>query len=191
MTAEINGPVRPDAKINVSEAVAGYLFAERNANVYAILDGASATGLLGRLHQYEPEFECLYRGELAPDMAEVAPYLVRLERKSAFTDWVLDGGWGQHWGIFAVGQADLPTARTHFRRFLTVHDSDGNPMLFRYYDPRVLRLYLPTCNSKELEEFWGPTMHYVLEAEDPHELLRFQLADGGLAAHKKTLVGEG
>ena len=44
---------------------------------------------------------CLYRGELQPDMAEVAPYLVKLDRDAPFTDWVLDRGWGNHWGVFA------------------------------------------------------------------------------------------
>jgi len=182
--------VRPNAKMNVTEAVARYLFAERDANVYAILDGACVSGLLDRLYQYEPEFECLYRGELAPDLAEVAPYLVRLDPKSAFTDWVLESGWGKHWSIFAVSHADLATVRTHFRRFLTVHDSNGKPMLFRYYDPRVLRVYLPTCNGKELEAFWGPIMHYIMEAEDPRELRRFQLVDGALAGNIKALTEE-
>jgi len=45
--------------------------------------------------------------------------------------------------------------RQHFRRFITVHDESGKPLLFRYYDPRVLRTFLPTCNAKELAEIFG------------------------------------
>src|ERR1700730_4373181 len=107
------------------QPAADYLFAERNANVYAILDGASVEELLDQLYRYEPEFICLYRGELEPDIAEVAPYLVRLDRTSAFTDWLLETGWGNHWCVFAVSQADLTAMRQHLRRFLNVHDTEG------------------------------------------------------------------
>lgn len=167
---------------------ADFLFAESVGNVYAILDGASVKDLLDRLHKYQPESVCLYRGELEPDLVHVAPYLVRLERNSAFTDWVLERGWGNHWGIFAVAPSDLAAMRQHFRRFLTVHDSKGKPMLFRYYDPRVLRTYLPTCNKQELGEMFGPVLHYVTEGEKPTDLMRFQFASGALVQSSKKLT---
>jgi hypothetical protein len=34
------------------------------------------------------------------------------------------------------------------RRFLRVKDEDG--LVFRFYDPRVMRVYLPTCAAGEL-----------------------------------------
>ena len=176
--------------MKLSEAVSSYLFAEPDADVYTILDGASVEGLPDRLRQDEPESECLYRGEIAPDLAEAAPYLVRLDRQSVFTDWVIDNGWGKHWGIFSVSPADLATMRRHFRKFLTVHDSQGMPLLFRYYDPRVLRVYLPSCTSSELEAMFGPVMHYVVEGENPAELLRFQFSGGGLISNTEDLEAE-
>lgn len=166
--------------MKLPEVLSTYLFVERDADVYVIMDGASVDGLLDRLCEYTPEFECLYRGELAPDLAEVAPYLVRLERGSAFTDWVVSSSWGKHWGVFPVSRADLPAMRRHFRGFLKVHDSEGKPLLFRYYDPRVLRVYLPTCSGKELEAIFGPVMHYIVEGDSPGELLRFQFTEGKL-----------
>ena len=169
------------------ESPASYLFAEQNANVYAILDGASIDDLLDKLYQYQPEFICLYRGDLEPDIAEVAPYLVRLDRESAFTDWLLDRGWGNHWGIFAIAREDLTAMRKHFRRFLRVYDSQGRPMLFRYYDPRVLRAYLPTCNNEELATVFGPVINYASEGESPDKLVFFQYSGGALGANTKTL----
>ncbi len=158
-----------------AQALYDRLFADEAANVYAVLDGASVEELLPRLHDLEPEYECLYRGELAPDMAEVAPYLVRLEPETEFADWVTGEGWGRHWGVFAVTDAGLREAHKHFRSFLTVYDPAGKPLLFRYYDPRVLRVYLPTCNAAELRTVFGPVSCYLLEAEDPNTLLRFRL----------------
>jgi Domain of unknown function (DUF4123) len=156
------------------------LFADDTQSAYAILDGASVPGLPDRLRQHHPEFVCLYRGELAPDMAAVAPYLVHLQVDSEFTDWLTNEGWGKHWGIFVLSSADLRGLRQHFRTLLTVYDPEAKPVLFRYYDPRVLRTFLPTCDSGELSTMFGPVGCYVLEDEDGESGLRFLLASGSL-----------
>ena len=187
MTARLNGPVRPETE-SAKEALTARLFAEPDALVYALLDGASVKGLRERLHKDQPEHVCLYRGELKPDIAEVAPYLVRLSKGSPFTDWVFSQGWGKHWGLFAHAEEDLKAMRQHFRRLLTVHDSNGKPLLFRFYDPRVLRTYLPACNAKELAEVFGPVTEFALEAEDPSKMLRFKLSAGALAEQAENLT---
>jgi len=54
----------------------------------------------------------------------------------------------------------------HLQRFLLVLLPDGNKWFFRYYDPRILQVYLPTCQPVELEEFFGPVRGFaVLDAE--------------------------
>lgn len=169
------------------ESVGQYLFSDEKANVFAILDGASVDGLLQRLHRDRPEYACLYRGELAPDLAEVAPYLVALEPGTEFTDWVIGEGWGHHWGIFVVSYEDLRTLRRHFRTFLMVHTEEGKPLYFRYYDPRVLRAYLPTCDTEELATVFGPVEYYLLEDEDPGNVRRFRI-EGALRQVRLPLV---
>src|ERR1035437_139370 len=159
------------------------------ANTFAVLDGASVPGLTDKLDQWQPEFVCLYRGELKPDLAEVAPYLVRLDPGTEITEWVLSKGWGNHWGIFAITEADLQAMRQHLRRFLTVYDEKGKPLLFRFYDPRVMRAYLPTCNPEELSAIFGPVASYVLEDESSRTSLRFRSADGKLIMQQQTLDG--
>ena len=173
-----------------AQSVNDRLFAEEAANVYAVLDGASVPDLLTQLYELEPEFECLYRGELEPDVAEVAPYLVCLDPDSEFTRWLLSEGWGQHWGVFAASDADMRALRRHFRTFLIVYDPDGKPLYFRYYDPRVLRLYLPTCNDAELQTVFGPVVSYLLEDEDPKRLLRFQFMGGTLRQERHGVGGD-
>jgi len=175
----------------IAQSVSRRLFAEEAANVYAVLDGASVPGLLEQLYELEPEHECLYRGELQPDVAEVAPYLVCLEPDSEFTRWLVAEGWGQHWGVFVSSDADMRVLRRHFRTFLVVYDPEGKPLYFRYYDPRVLRLYMPTCNEQELQIVFGPVVSYLLEDEDPHKLLRFQFAGGTLRQERHALDGGG
>src|SRR5262245_21298359 len=119
------------------ESISDHLFGEPDANVYAVLDGARVPGLLDKLYATAPDFCCLFRGELSPDLAEVAPYLVQLDPRAEFTRWVIDQGWGNHWGIFMTSDVDLRRMRSHLRTLLIVYDETGRPLRFRYYDPRV------------------------------------------------------
>jgi len=170
-----------------NQAVHQRLFADDTLSVYSVLDGASVPNLRQKIFEDDPARECLYRGELQPDMAEVAPYLIRLQINTPFMDWVLQTGWGKHWGIFALSNSDLRSLRRHFRTLLTVHDPTGKPMLFRYYDPRVLRVYLPTCNAEELATIFGPIDSYLLEDEDPLVMLRYRFASGSLIQERFPL----
>ena len=156
--------------------LAGVLFGPEDTPVFAVLDGASVRDLVKNLYEHEPEHCCLYRGELQPDTAAVAPYLVRLEPGTDFAEWVLRDGWGAHWGIFIVSAADLRTLRNHFREFLRVELPDRRTVLFRYYDPRVFRSFLPACNAAELEKFFGPVRSYVVEGSAPEAGIRYSLA---------------
>ena len=175
--------------IKTAEALTKLLAQPDGGTPFAILDGASVPDIRMRLHETQPEHVCLYRGELKPDMEEVAPYLVKLEPGTKFTDSVIQEGWGKHWGVFAVSSVDLDFLRRHFRAFLVVHNSDAKPMLFRYYDPRVLRVFLPTCTEDELRKFFGPVGRYIMEAEDPRTALTFEAKDGKLK-QQQTVLGK-
>ena len=172
---------------SLEKSLQAEIFVE-GANTFAILDGASVPGLLEKLDQWQPEYVCLYRGELKPDVAEVAPYLVQLEPGTAITEWILSDGWGNHWGIFAITEGDLPTVRQHLRRLLSAYDENGKPLLFRFYDPRVMRVYLPTCNAMELGDIFGPVAIYLLEDDSSRAALHFRSVDGKLINQQQTLA---
>ena len=154
-------------------ALESIVFASQDAPVFALLDGASAPKLLQTLHNLKPEFCCLYPGELKPDMAAVAPYLVRLEPGKEFAALVFKEGWGAHWGVFLSTTADLRALRDHFREFHKVELPDQRTVIFRYYDPRVLRIFLPVCNQAELAMFFGPVQSFIVEGEQPEKAVRF------------------
>jgi hypothetical protein len=157
-------------------------------SVYAILDGARDERIYPAVQQFEGEVCCLYRGELDADLASAAPYLLQLGRDAPFTTWLVNQGWGDSWGVFLHSAAPLDELRRHFRRFLMVHDHTGKPMYFRYYDPRVLRVYLPTCNTSELNTLFGPVNSYFAEDENPDTLLEFALRRGTIASSRRQLV---
>lgn len=155
------------------------LFPNDGAETYALIDGASCETLLPQLDQSEPEHTCLYAGELAPDLEEVAPYLIHLRPHHPFTQWLLEHCPGRNWGIFARSQSSLRALRKHFRTFLLVKNPAGKTLYFRYYDPRVLRIFLPTCDSSELTNIFGPVSRYILEGPD-RQPEAFERRDGRL-----------
>lgn len=163
----------------MKEDLEKYLFRERTHS-YAVLDGASVTGLPNKLFETGAWHSCLYRGELADDLLHAAPYLVHLAPASDFTNWLFTECWGKHWGIFAQSAVSPNGMMKHFRSLLTVYDEAGNPMLFRFYDPRVLLPFLLTCAIDELNTIFGPVNYFFAESYDRSELCRMHVANGAL-----------
>ena len=133
--------------------------------VYAILDGARDERIFRAVYESGLEYACLLSGDLPTELMEAAPYLVRLKKGDPFVRMLLEEGWGESWGVFAQTRADLETMRRHCRRILRAKDEEGNGLFFRWYDPRVLRVYLPTCTEGELKEVFGPVGGWVVEGE--------------------------
>lgn len=167
------------------EVIKRSLFTDNGVHAYAILDGASIPELPGQLSGDNPpaQHECLFPGALEADMIAVAPYLVRLDPEAPFTDWLIESGWGRHWGIFAHSRRDFQSIRHHFRSLTAVYDEAGQRYLyFRYYDPRVLRSVLPACQEAQLAEMFGPVEAYLLEGDSAADVLHFTRGDGQLLA---------
>jgi len=158
--------------------------------VYALLDAARDESIYPKIVNSDLESTCLFQGENARKLAWVAPYLVLLRRDDPFTEWVVENGWGKSWGVFAGSPAPLNELKRHFRTFLMVYDDEGSSLYFRYYDPRVLRAYLPTCNAEELGSVFGPIEFFIAEQEDPESGSRFRNVYGVLQ-HEKIRIATG
>ena len=162
--------------------------------VYAILDAARDIRILVLLMQSKEEHQSLYEGVQGAKLSQVAPYLVRLEKDSLLLGSLLLEGWGKSWGVYLTCGTEFSELRRHLRRFLEVQLPDGKQVYFRFYDPRVLRVYLGTCTAGETNQFFGPVKYYLMEAEEPDTLLQF--ANIGRGTDKKAVglsaaTGEG
>jgi pSer/pThr/pTyr-binding forkhead associated (FHA) protein len=141
--------------------------------LYAILDAARDIKILALLLQHKEEYQSLYEGQEGAKLAQVAPYLVKLKKDSALLDTLVREGWGQSWGVYLTCPGEFAEVRRHLRHFLEVKLPDGKQVYFRFYDPRVLRTYLPTCTPEETNQFFGPIKKYLLEDERPEKVLQF------------------
>jgi hypothetical protein len=134
------------------------LWAERGVRVHAVIDGRVVPELPQQLGAAAVVgWDCLQRGALAADAARRAPYLVELDPAAPFTDWLLAEASATYpgWGVLLVSQQPLLPMREHCRALADVVSADGERRAWRWYDPELLQLLLPTLAPGQLDEFFG------------------------------------
>lgn len=135
------------------------------------------------------EQSCLYSGYIAPALEMVAPYLLQLEHENQETRRLIELSWGNSWGVFLRSPTSMRNLRKHLRELLIVHDPAGRRMAFRFYDPRILRVYLPTCTSGELRTVFGPVEFFWTEdRRGMDQMLEFQNDAGRLVQKTQSLI---
>jgi hypothetical protein len=154
--------------------------------LYAILDAARDPMVFLRIHECPERKQSLYEGPQAAELAFVAPYLIALPKTSPFLEQLVREAWGESWGVYLTCNEPFEAVRKHLRRFLTVELEAGKKVLFRYYDPRVLRVFLPTCNADECRQFFGPISRFLVEGETEGVALEFASGEAGSLIQSKT-----
>jgi hypothetical protein len=153
------------------------LFNHKQSDLYAVLDGASDPGFIyNSIVQTGEDTRCLYRGEIDDDLLLSAPHLLRLTKPASVALKLLKAMFDKNAGILARVDkgTDIDQVRRHFRRFLLVQTPEKKTVYFRYYDPRVLRVYLPTCNEAELHVLFGKqVLNYIVPSGEGFGVLVF------------------
>lgn len=129
--------------------------AVRPVRIYAILDCARDASVYDLVSRSYREKSCLFAGKLDSELERVAPFLLELQPADSITDEILLRGWTDAWGILVRTESSFRSLRRHLRTFLRVRAENGRFLMFRYYDPRVMSSYLPTCTPDELEKIFG------------------------------------
>lgn len=129
----------------------------------------------------------LYSGPLPPALAAAAPYLVQFAYDDRDTQRFLRHPWDNSLGVFLKCGAHANALTRHVRGFLVVRDPDGNRLLFRYFHPCVLRIYLPTCTHDELDKFFGFIERFWTEDGEPGTVLDYSFDQRGVVERKFSL----
>ena len=132
-------------------------------SAFLLLDAARMHGDIHQARELNPDHTCLYEGDSERFLSAVAPWLFSMQPGCAFAQWVAANGSRQSWGVLLRCDPDPVKLYKHLRNFLIVQGDDGKEMYFRYYDPRVLRVFLPTCEPEQLRTFFGPIEAFVAE----------------------------
>lgn len=140
----------------------------RENQLFAVLDAARDRRVRALLAACSETHESLFDGEKGQRLAEYAPYLVQLSLGSPLLDVLVNDAWGESWGVYLIGLRPFKEIRRRLRRSLMVYDEETEKkLLFRFYDPRVLRVFWPTCSTRQRSEMVGAEISaFLLEAQD-------------------------
>ncbi|AUX41401.1 phosphopeptide-binding protein [Sorangium cellulosum] len=177
-------PAAPGAPFTAS---ARQRLRQERSPLFAVLDAARDPRIRLLLGDAVEQSASLYTGIQGEILADVGPTLVHLPQGSSLLDALVDGGWGDSWGVFLTSTRPFGDVRKHLRRFLLVESGTGKQQYFRFFDPRVLRRYLPTCEPRKVEALFEEIEAFAMEAEDPGKLLRFT-AHGGKAVREESTL---
>jgi hypothetical protein len=138
---------------------------------YMLVDCAGIEGGQSRIPaDIFSELECLFTGDLAVELADVGPYLGRINSFHASVAATVEELLTRQVGMLVVlqdvpadmGEPTFSQVHRHFRKLNVVYGPDGNPLFFRYYDPRVVVDVLQVMDAQQLQAFFGPVDKVVL-----------------------------
>jgi pSer/pThr/pTyr-binding forkhead associated (FHA) protein len=141
--------------------------------LFALLDAARDPRVLALIQGSGAEYWSLYPGEHAARLAKAAPYLVRLEAGSPLLDTLLLEGFGESFGVYLLSRKPVERILLNLQYLLLIQDEDGRTRYFRYYDPRVLRVFLPVCTPQQADLFFATIEGFFGEGERGKSLLWF------------------
>lgn len=162
--------------------------------LYAVADAARDKELaFAAPRQFGQTIHWLFEDGSGAHMLDVAPYLVPIAYRPKYP--YEGSGYLDLWaerlgssaGILLVTPADPESLRDHLGELFRVTDEKEHEYFFRFYDPRVLRMYLPTCTPAEAKEFFGPVRHFLVESERSGSVLSYRSGRSGVEAKEKAL----
>lgn len=156
---------------------------------YAVLDAARDYLTVGLARTVCEHHANLFAGPRARALEHVAPHLFRSDPHAILWEVALAPK-PAYVGILIEAPLTLDELRAHLRRFLTVRrQRDGRAVYFRYYDPRILVPFLPSCTPDELAAFFGPIHAFHCQADYPSQVRSFWLSEGTLATADTSTSG--
>ncbi len=154
--------MRPDSAV-IAATLREHLSNAAGKNVYGVVDAARCVDLAfeAKIH-FGVEIRSLFLPDIQPRLWNVAPYLVPIDPAGGYLEnWARR--WGESAGILLVSNAEEEPLYQHLREMFVVQDEQQQEFFFRFYDPRVLRTFLPTCSPVQSQKFFGPVRTFVVE----------------------------
>lgn len=148
---------------------------------YHISDAAQMEIHLNEFSEFDLVPYSLYLNTEEVDLADVGPFLVDLMGNKKVVNWLEKEGYGKSWGIYINSNSEFEDIVKHLQGILIVEDDGGHKNYFRYYDPRVMKIFLPTCDANQLKYLFGSVINaYIVEDPESNQNIIYTLNQGKL-----------
>ena len=68
-----------------------------------------------------------------------------------------------------------PLFRKQIRKLQLVRSPEGKTLVFRFYDPRVMEMFLPTCDQEQSAELFEQVASFVFPIGDKSKAVQARL----------------
>ncbi len=171
--SDITDKTISDTTENISEFLLKQAESD-DLKLYGIVDSARNEEVFRYLILGNVKYKSLFEGTMDIQSFVVSGFLVECKKDSLLFQWLTTEAWGNSSCIFFTSKSSFEELFHHFQQFNRVKLEDDKVVLFRYYDPRVLRKLLPEYNEIELDTFFGDVQSFFAESEDPDIIDVFQ-----------------
>jgi hypothetical protein len=132
------------------------------SELYAIVDCARDRRIFDLVHDALFPM-CLFTTAVLSPIGRNAPYLLPVEHADRLMNAWRTVGAGQNWGLFVRSSLQQARLRQRLRTFNLCRLPNGKTVLFRWWDPRVFRVYLPSCPSEDLSLWFDGVDDFICE----------------------------
>lgn len=151
-------------------------------SVYAVLDAVRDARIPAFLDASGERYARVDEENIA------SPFLVLVPPQSRLLDVLVKDGWNHGWGFYLASSADFESLLRHWHPFVTLHNRNGQPLTFRFWEPRVLRAIVPAMPAAEAAGFFGSISRLVVEEDKPEAAVEFTLGPSGVNQRALPLV---
>ncbi len=144
---------------------------------FGVIDLASAVALRSKVVRLEPPNGCsLLDATTYLDVVPVGPWLIDLDRCSDLRRIWVKQVRNKELGYTITTSLDLADLRRHLRKFaLAEVEGQPKPVLFRYFDARIIRTFLfEIFSPEERQNFLGPMHGLEVRGADSNGTLVFE-----------------
>lgn len=148
---------------------------------YAIVDASRQPMVIpAALDAFASSVRCLFSGSALREFGDNAAWVVEIDSTEGTLRWLLEQGFNKRWAIFANSLLEIEPFVRHLKKFTVAEGDGGRTFFFRFYDPHVLRQYLPAFDERQVRLFFREIEDVFFEdTSGRHRLLKYNLADDG------------
>lgn len=174
--------------VSVESLVTNLRPSNASQRLFSIVDAAADNKILDYLYSIETlSFDCLFPGDVDPDIFEAAPFLVDLSEHPEVLRKLLEN-WGSATAIYLHSKHDLETLQRLLRPLTQALLPSGEPHFFRFYDARVMRTAVLDLYPAQAAPFFQGVDAYLIEGSTAEILLTIHFEAHGFMVSDTQLT---